>query len=47
MKMELLFADVRAVGSLDRAERDTFEVILTQVFNQFRLYLWSGIHFVM
>ena len=48
MKSECLVADVIAVGSPDRAERAIFEVILAgQFFGQFRLYVWSGSHFVM
>ena len=47
MKIEWLAANVTAVGSLDRAERDILGVIVAErVFGQFRWYLWSGSHFV-
>ena len=41
MKLELLVADVTAVGSPDIAERDILEVLLAgRCFGQFRPYLF-------
>ena len=45
MKLELLVADVIAVGSPDIEERDILEVILAErCFDQFRPYFWPGSH---
>ena len=39
-KIEWLVADIKAVGSPDRAERAIFGLILAgRVFGQFRIYL--------
>ena len=47
-EIELLVADVTAVGSPDIAECAILEVILDErCFGQFRPYLWSGSQFVM
>ena len=45
LKIEWFIANVRAVGSPYRAERDILGMAL-DVFGQFRLLLWSGNHFV-
>ena len=48
MKIELLVADIIAVGSRDIGEGAILGVILAgHCFCQFRSYLWSGSHFVM
>ena len=45
MQIECLVANVKAVGSPDRAERAIFGVFLAgRCFGQFRPYLWSGRH---
>ena len=47
MKVELLVADVTAVGSLDRAERAILGLIVAgHVFGQSRSYLSPRSHFV-
>ena len=46
MKIEWLFADVTAVGSLAGAERAILEgIVAGRVFGQFRSYSWLGSHF--
>ena len=48
MNTKWLVANVTAVEAPDRAERAISEVIFAgDCFGQFRLYLWSGSHFVM
>ena len=48
MKIEWFVADVRAVGSLDRAEGALLGVIVAgRVFGQSRSFLLSGSQFVM
>ena len=48
MKMEWSTLDVAPVGSLGRANRAIFGVVLAgPVFSQFRTSLWSLSHFVM
>ena len=43
MKIELLVADLTAVGSPDRAKGAILGVILAgRFFGHFRLYLWAG-----
>ena len=48
VKIEWLVANVTAVRSLDRAERDILGVIIAgRGFGQSRSYLWSGSQFLM
>ena len=47
MKIKWLVADITAVGSPNTAEGAILGVILAwRCLGQFRLYLWSGCHFV-
>ena len=47
MNIEVLVADVTAVGSLGRAKRAILGVIVAErIFGQSRSYLWSGSGFV-